>query len=191
MSGTLVAQTIQGPSSGANANKVLIPSGHTLDVSGGAFIPEPDQILQVKHVSWDTTTVNSVSQTYVEVTDSAITITAKGNNSKFYLTSACNVYQDSNGNGMNTGFYRNSTIIRGTAGSSGDGWLGAGNFSSTSGTHISASIAKQYMDAPNVPAGTSLIYKVAFGKWSTGTSYLNYSGYNGTTSDFTVMEIAQ
>ena len=82
---------------------MIIPSGHTLDASA-ASLYEANQILQVKHVSWDTTTSLSTGQTYVAVTDSAITITAKGTNSKFYLTSACNVYQDGSGNGMRLGF---------------------------------------------------------------------------------------
>ena len=34
MAGTLVVQTLQGPTSGANANKVIIPSGQTLDLAG-------------------------------------------------------------------------------------------------------------------------------------------------------------
>ena len=34
MASELIVQTIQGPSSGANANKVLIPSGHTLHAAG-------------------------------------------------------------------------------------------------------------------------------------------------------------
>jgi hypothetical protein len=50
MAGTLTVQTLQGPSSGANANKLLIPSGQTLDVSGGTFIPELGQIKKV--VAW-------------------------------------------------------------------------------------------------------------------------------------------
>lgn len=167
-------------------------TGHTgtIDFSSATFIPAVDQILQVKHVAWNTTTSTSGSRVYVEVADSAITITAKANNSKFYLTSACNVYQDSSGNGMNTGFYRGTTLIRGTAGISGDTWLGGGNVGTTV-KHGSYSIAKQFMDAPNVSAGSSLTYKVAFGKWSAGNAYLNYTGYNGTTCDFTVMEIAQ
>ena len=47
MASELIVQTIQGPSSGANANKVLIPSGHTLDVSGGTLVPSAGQVLQV------------------------------------------------------------------------------------------------------------------------------------------------
>ena len=188
MASEIIVQNLKGPASGSNANKIIVPSGHTLDASAASFMPAPDQILQIKHVAWDTTTTLSGDRVYTSVTDSAITITAKGSNSKFYLTSACNCYQDTNGNGMNTGFYRGSTLIRGVAGASGDGWLGGGNTSTGYGSY---SIAKQFMDAPDVSAGTSLTYKVAFGKWSAGTTYLNYTGYNGTTSDFTVMEIAQ
>ena len=38
MASEIEVQTLKGPSGGANANKVLIPSGHTLDASEG-FIP--------------------------------------------------------------------------------------------------------------------------------------------------------
>ena len=34
MSGTITVQNIQGPTTGSNANKVLIPSGHTLHAPG-------------------------------------------------------------------------------------------------------------------------------------------------------------
>ena len=131
MASELIVQNLKGPASGSNANKIIVPSGHTLDASAASFMPEVDQILQIKHVSWDTATSNSTAYTYVAITDSAITITAKGTNSKFYLTSACNVYQDSLGNGMNTGFYRGTTLIRGTTGSAGDTWLGSGNVGAT------------------------------------------------------------
>jgi hypothetical protein len=46
MSGTLVVQNIQGPSSGANANKIIIPSGQTLDASAG-FVPPAGSVIQV------------------------------------------------------------------------------------------------------------------------------------------------
>ena len=187
MASELIVQNLKGPASGSNANKIIVPSGHTLDASGGTFMPAPDQILQVKHVAWDTTTSSSGSKVYVAVNDSAITITAKGSNSKFYLTSACNLYQDSGGNGMNTGFYRGTTLIKGVAGSGGDSWLGGGNKPQNYGSYT---VARQHVDEPDVSAGTSITYKVALGKWTAGTANLNYTGYT-TTSNFTVMEIAQ
>lgn len=46
MAGTLITQNIQGPSTGANANKILIPSGQTLDVSSGTLTPSAGQIVK-------------------------------------------------------------------------------------------------------------------------------------------------
>ena len=37
MASVLQVEELRGPSSGANANKVIIPSGQTLDISGGAL----------------------------------------------------------------------------------------------------------------------------------------------------------
>jgi hypothetical protein len=51
MAGTLTVQNLQGPSSGANANKVIIPSGHTLDTSSGAIIHPADGV--VKSTIWE------------------------------------------------------------------------------------------------------------------------------------------
>ena len=47
MAGTLTVQNIQGPASGANANKIIIPSGQTLDID--AWTPPAGTVLQVVH----------------------------------------------------------------------------------------------------------------------------------------------
>lgn len=49
MSGTLTVQNLQGPTTGANANKVIVPSGHTLDASEG-FTPPTGHV--VKTSTW-------------------------------------------------------------------------------------------------------------------------------------------
>jgi len=75
MAGILTVQTIQGPTSGVDANKVIIPSGHTLDISAGGLIPENGQILQTKvweispvsistAGSWAVTTTPTMPNTY-------------------------------------------------------------------------------------------------------------------------------
>ena len=43
---TLVVENLQGLSSGSNANKVLIPSGQTLDASAGTLTPGVGQVVQ-------------------------------------------------------------------------------------------------------------------------------------------------
>ena len=50
MASEIEVQTLKGPSGGANANKVLIPSGHTLDASAGTLVPSAGQIVQHQYV---------------------------------------------------------------------------------------------------------------------------------------------
>jgi len=61
MAGTLTVQNLQGPSTGANANKIIIPSGQTLDVSGGTLTPSTGQIVNYK--SYTDTTVTGITST--------------------------------------------------------------------------------------------------------------------------------
>jgi len=46
MASEITVQTIRGPASGTNANKILIPAGQTLDASSG-FIPPAGSVIQV------------------------------------------------------------------------------------------------------------------------------------------------
>ena len=50
MASELIVQTLKGPTSGANANKVIIPSGQTLDASSATVTvtPTAGQVVQVK-----------------------------------------------------------------------------------------------------------------------------------------------
>jgi hypothetical protein len=188
MASEIIVQNLKGPASGANANKVIVPSGHTLDASGGTLMPSPDQILQVKHLDFQDQTSTTTSQTYVDASGTDITLTAKGSSSKFYLIANCQMYHSSGLNGANIGFKRGSTKILGVDGGAGDTWFGFGN--ATNLTNASFSISRSYLDSPSLTAGTSVTYKIMFGLWNSGTVYVNYTTYN-TTSHFTVMEIAQ
>ena len=76
MASELIVQTLKGPTSGANANKVIVPSGHTLDASGGSILPSADQIIQVKTVT------NSNRQTgTVDAYINSINLTPKSSSS--------------------------------------------------------------------------------------------------------------
>ena len=46
MASELTVQTLRGPTSGANADTVLIPSGQTLDASAATIVPSAGQIVQ-------------------------------------------------------------------------------------------------------------------------------------------------
>jgi hypothetical protein len=51
MASELTVQTLRGPTSGANADTVLIPSGQTLDASAATLVPSSGQIIQTKTVT--------------------------------------------------------------------------------------------------------------------------------------------
>jgi hypothetical protein len=87
MAGTLTVQNLQGPSSGANANKLLIPSGQTLDVSGGTLVPSAGQIVQVVHSSKRTAASDTSTTTLAEISsDYRISLTPKFSDSIILLT---------------------------------------------------------------------------------------------------------
>ena len=88
MAGTLTVQNLQGPSSGANANKIIVPSGQTLDASNG-FTPPAGHIVQTVSNSADhavtfsnLTTSNTVSATNLL----SCAITPKLANSQIMIT---------------------------------------------------------------------------------------------------------
>ena len=75
---TLHVENLKGPTSGANANKVIVPSGQTIDTSAGTLIPSAGHIVQ--HVTTDitspaNTTINTTS--YADISGASLTITPK------------------------------------------------------------------------------------------------------------------
>ena len=46
---TLHVENLKGLSSGGNANKIIVPSGQTIDASAGTLVPSAGQVIQVKH----------------------------------------------------------------------------------------------------------------------------------------------
>jgi hypothetical protein len=78
---TLQVENLIGPTSGSNANKVIIPSGQTLDASNG-FIPPAGSVVQQASTSSyaiSTTSTSAVS------TGLSIAFTPKYNNSKLIV----------------------------------------------------------------------------------------------------------
>lgn len=60
MASELIVQNLKGPASGSNANKVIIPSGHTLDASEG-FTPPTGHV--VKTSTWKPSFSTSLATT--------------------------------------------------------------------------------------------------------------------------------
>ncbi len=69
MASEIEVQTLKGPSGGANANKVLIPSGHTLDASAGTIVPSAGHVVKTETYTLSSSGTQSVGSTsYVELT---------------------------------------------------------------------------------------------------------------------------
>jgi len=87
--GTLTVQTLQAPTSGANANKVIIPSGQTLQLTDNLRYEDMPvgSVLQVATTMWNSET-QSTSQSFTDVADSSISFTPKLATSKLVISAS-------------------------------------------------------------------------------------------------------
>jgi hypothetical protein len=113
MASEITVQTIRGPASGANANKILIPAGQTLDASNG-FVPPAGSVIQVVQGT-TITAVFTTSSSFVATALQA-TITPSSTSSKILIISReqLNGDIDNDGLGDATGeyaLYRNGSAI--------------------------------------------------------------------------------
>ena len=177
MVGTLTVQNLQGPTSGANANKVIIASGHT-------FIPSSGQIIQtVQYLRAGATGSNSSSRvdvttsTYVDLMSKSITTTVA--NSKVRVMVGLVGYNGSSEVRGSVRLYRNSTII------DGDQYA----FYAPSSTMCNFIV--DHIDIPSASAGTTLTYKIQGNNSGSNTMMYLYGDSGGAaTNSITLQEIA-
>ena len=95
--GTLTVQTLQAPTSGANANKVLIPSGHTLDASNGLTTPA-GHVVQYIPATFATfqTRFTTTSNSYA-TSGYSLTITPKSATNLILISYHLSAYVNSSG----------------------------------------------------------------------------------------------
>lgn len=95
MAGTLTVQNLQGPSSGANANKIIVPSGQTLDASAGTLVPSAGQVVQY---NWypNTVSFDSTAGSYTSVQSVNFTPKKSGNRIVARFSSHLYKYNSSN-----------------------------------------------------------------------------------------------
>jgi hypothetical protein len=184
MAGILTVQTIQGPTSGANANKVIIPAGQTLDASaGGVTLPAGvgGKILQVvTHTFTDASNISSSS--FTDATNSSVSITPTSSSSKILVIA--NLQLGNGGNVQNSdGEFRivregTTEVIKAVHRTYDYGG---------SAVYIHVSHGLNALDSPNT---TSTIgYKVQIRVINTAAFALNDEP--SSTSSITLMEIAQ
>ena len=101
---TLHVENLKGLSSGSNANKIIVPSGQTIDASAGTLVPSAGQVVQnVVGSKWTTQTVNNTTS-YVDLT--SLAITPKYSNSLIKV-----MFHYMAGGGHALRLYRDSTVV--------------------------------------------------------------------------------
>jgi len=177
MAGTLTVQNIEGPSSGANANKVIIPSGQTLDASNGLLTPADYVIQTAQNYARGTVTTSSTS--YV-LTGLDIDFTPSSTSSKVLIIAAFDMDTSAASRQAYATLYRDSTELS-TIGDSGS--LGLTNTYDAGDRQISGHTI-QFLDSPS--STSQLHYEVYFK--TTGGS-VEFGSQNCRTV-ITAMEIA-
>ena len=181
---TLHVENLKGLTSGGNANKVIIPSGQTLDASNG-FVTPAGHVIQVKQGSLNYVTVTSASFSDL----GSLSITPQASTSKILVLFEQHIYvteySTNSWRGANVRLLRDTTTIYGDeADDFGNAFLLEGNID----RYMQYS-TRQYLDSPST--ASSVTYKVQGNSRESLTSVLyNYHGY-GSGGRITLMEIAQ
>ena len=181
MASDLTVQTIRGPGSGANANQILIPSGHKVVAPAGGLVA-PGQIIQV--VTAHPTYNASITSTSWVSTDLYINITPKYANSKIIINGHSHIGYYNGGNHLCWRLHRNGTDITNAG-------YGLGNTygDSNSSQWIENSISFHWDDTPNTIAQTEYrIYVRRENSTATGSSF---GGYSARAPYIQAIEVAQ
>ena len=176
MASELYVETLKGLTSGANANKVIIPSGQTLDITD--WSPPAGTTLQVV-IGRKNTATTTASGTLIDTGLEATITPSSASSNILVLVNMASVWKNS----ANTSVY--FSLLRGATEIS---KMGAGYiaYTSNTGTNGVGSACALELDSPNTTLATT--YKVQF-KSETGTSQVGFSGSN-TESSIVLMEIA-
>ena len=189
MASELIVQTLKGPTSGANANKVIIPSGQTLDASaGGITLPAGvgGKVLQVVQTV-KTNTASHSGGTYASV-GLDVTITPSSTSSKILLIFSFAFGSNTGSANIDMRLYNTTTS---TAVSTDpyftDRWPTDGQ-----SAYYCHNINFNHLDSPNTTSSTS--YSVQF-KTNAGAITINMPSNTGgfsnpLVSTITAMEIA-
>jgi len=178
MASELYVETLKGLTSGANANKVIVPAGQTLECASA--IVAPGSILQTTvlnegGVQTSTSTDFADSNVYIELTSAQA-------NSDFFMVFCVGVQPNSNPALL-------GRVVRQISGSS-DVVLSSGRVQRGNGTSngdADRHYPITYIDSPDVAAGTTVKYMFQFATSTSGNQVRINDNSNTTV---TLMEIA-
>jgi len=177
---TLHVENLKGLSSGGNANKIIVPSGQTLDASNG-FVAPSGHVIQV--LTQEITAIASTTSTSDVATGFTLTITPKSTSSKIKCTVGLS--------GMHANTVQSSLEFSLYKGGSHLKYLhGVAGYNNTILASSDATVMA--VDSPSTTSATTYAIHFRRGHGSGIVYYNNYaSGSNRTRSWFTVEEIAQ
>jgi hypothetical protein len=185
---TLQVENLIGPTSGSNANKVIIPSGQTLDASNG-FIPPAGSVVQVVKTGGTNPAYTTATSTSFVATNLQLDITPKYANSLLKIEASHSYWWSTSGLSGGTyasfTFYRDSTTNIASAHggvASLEGGLSANNNFNRQTNYI------EY-DSPNTT--NTVNYKVYIKQWAQVTSSLYVIDNANGRNTITITEIAQ
>ena len=171
---TLHVENLKGPTSGANANKVILSNDQTLYA--------PNHIVQV--LTQEITAITTTSSNSAVASGFTLTITPKSASSKIKTAVGMNgIYMSSQNTAMQMYIYKNGSFLDFLDDVAGYGITGQNPNQNANPTHI-------YVDSPNTTSATT--YAIFISVQSGTLGFNNYAtGNNRTRSWFTVEEIAQ
>ena len=98
---TIKVENLTGITSGANANKIIVPAGQTLDASDATLVPSASQTVQYI-LTQPTTVTNFTSTSFADATGFSVTITPKYTDSKILVRAWAKTVQNNNGSAGNS-----------------------------------------------------------------------------------------
>jgi len=203
MASKIIVNEISAPTTGVNANKIVVPTGQKIVATDSAAIVAPGMTLQTVTHSWDTYNSPGAQlsvQTYAWTLypQSEIQLTAKGANSLFLVHYQCPVASRSASAAstdifgkVNSGSF---TALKVTANSGSNGYYGLGTLW---GTNSSDDWNTPSLFSANVvgnSVGDTIYFQMALRSGGPGSDNLNgthMAGHPHFTGIAVVQEIAQ
>lgn len=148
-------------------------------------------VLQLQHTYWSAATTTT-SEIWTDCSGSTVSLIARGNNSKFLIRYLPQCYKESTDQYLTGGGFQ---ICR-----SAPAFIELWNPYSTWGVcqHLGFAAGSgiggllQFIDAPNVAAGTTVSYKLRMAKYTSNNTYTSgtlYHNYAGTWNGYTSMSL--
>lgn len=194
MASELTVQTIKAPTSGGNANKILVTTGQKIVATDGGSLVSPGGILQVKQGFLSVPSTLS-SASFTNISGLSVDITPYFSTSKFFII--FDLSMTLYGYTGQTRIMRDSTAI-GIAASSNSRTqtTTSQRFDSTDANHSGAKLVGHFLDSPSTTS--QITYQIQGKTQTSQPSYINRTGNDANNGDWsarqvstiTVMEVA-